>query len=84
MKPISKTAIIEDDTQVIEVKCPLCRTRNLVERQGQYGTFYGCAGFPRCRQKAISPAQYEKIRKAQLENPIEPETTTPKFKPTEE
>ncbi|MHC5529078.1 topoisomerase DNA-binding C4 zinc finger domain-containing protein [Priestia megaterium] len=28
--------------------CPKCG-KSLVERKGEYGVFYGCKGFPKCR-----------------------------------
>ncbi|MGX2947056.1 topoisomerase DNA-binding C4 zinc finger domain-containing protein [Enterococcus alishanensis] len=28
--------------------CPKCG-KPLIERQGRYGTFYGCSGFPQCK-----------------------------------
>ena len=28
--------------------CPVC-SKTMVERSGEYGTFWGCAGFPDCR-----------------------------------
>ncbi|WP_197019204.1 UvrD-helicase domain-containing protein [Thioalkalivibrio sp. HK1] len=33
-------------------KCPECETGWLVEREGRYGRFLGCAGYPRCKGKA--------------------------------
>ena len=35
----------------VEIKqgiCPRCGGK-LVERNGQYGTFYGCSNYPRCK-----------------------------------
>jgi len=31
------------------VKCSKCKTGEMLERKGKYGTFYGCSGFPKCR-----------------------------------
>lgn len=31
--------------------CPKCGTRRLVLRNGPYGRFWGCSGFPKCRGK---------------------------------
>jgi len=31
------------------VTCPKCKKNEMVERQGRYGKFYGCSGFPKCR-----------------------------------
>jgi len=29
--------------------CPKCKANDLVEREGRYGTFIACSGFPKCR-----------------------------------
>jgi len=31
------------------VTCPKCKKSEMVERTGKYGKFYGCSGFPKCR-----------------------------------
>ena len=31
------------------VTCKKCKKNELVERSGKYGKFYGCSGFPKCR-----------------------------------
>ena len=31
------------------VTCPKCKKSEMVERTGKYGKFYGCSGFPECR-----------------------------------
>ena len=31
------------------VTCPKCKKNEMVERKGKYGKFYGCSGFPKCR-----------------------------------
>jgi len=31
------------------VTCPKCKKSEMVERTGNYGKFYGCSGFPKCR-----------------------------------
>jgi|TARA_R110001583_G_scaffold16234_11_gene66240 DNA topoisomerase-1 len=31
------------------VTCPKCKKNEMVERAGKYGKFYGCSGFPKCR-----------------------------------
>lgn len=35
-------------TDTTEAQCPDCG-RRLVERQGKYGPFLGCTGYPSCR-----------------------------------
>lgn len=41
--------------------CPSCNSP-LVERTGQYGTFLGCSGYPRCRFKTNLKQERELIR----------------------
>lgn len=36
------------DIAVSNGKCPLCGS-DLVQRKGQYGRFYGCSNYPRCK-----------------------------------
>jgi DNA topoisomerase-1 len=31
------------------VSCPKCKKGDMLERKGKYGVFYGCSGFPKCR-----------------------------------
>ena len=31
------------------VNCPKCKKGEMLERKGRYGKFYGCSGFPKCR-----------------------------------
>ena len=31
------------------VTCPKCKKSEIVERMGRYGKFYGCSGFPKCK-----------------------------------
>ena len=58
--PVCKfTGMIGKDGEVVvkkkpEVKktgvtCPKCNKHEMVERMGRYGKFYGCSGFPKCR-----------------------------------
>lgn len=30
-------------------KCPKCNSGTLVERDGRYGSFYGCSNYPKCK-----------------------------------
>ena len=38
---------VEEEGKMRE-KCPACITGDLIERNGQYGEFYGCSNFPFC------------------------------------
>jgi DNA topoisomerase-1 len=31
------------------VTCPKCKKGEMLERKGRYGKFYGCSGFPKCK-----------------------------------
>jgi DNA topoisomerase I len=31
------------------VSCPKCKKGDMLERNGKYGKFYGCSGFPKCK-----------------------------------
>ena len=31
------------------VDCPKCKKGEMLERKGRYGKFYGCSGFPKCK-----------------------------------
>jgi DNA topoisomerase-1 len=53
------TAMIGEDEKPVEAKkskakstgvdCPKCKKGEMLERKGKYGKFYGCSGFPKCR-----------------------------------
>lgn len=40
-----KKAAVKDTGE----KCPQCKKSNLVEREGRYGSFVACSGYPRCK-----------------------------------
>ena len=39
---------LEDALGKIE-RCPECKTGYLVEREGEYGLFFGCSNYPYCK-----------------------------------
>ncbi|MDY0987174.1 NERD domain-containing protein [Flavobacterium sp. CFBP9031] len=43
-----KRRIRNREKKIKENKCPLCGN-NLVERRGQFGSFFGCKSYPRCK-----------------------------------
>nr|WP_245397971.1 topoisomerase DNA-binding C4 zinc finger domain-containing protein [Clostridioides difficile] len=32
-----------------EDKCPRCQIGHLIKRKGQYGEFWGCSQYPKCK-----------------------------------
>ena len=51
---------------LLEEKCPLCGTA-LVMRNGKYGEFQACSGFPKCRY--IKPKEIEETKKTNIKCP---------------
>jgi ssDNA-binding Zn-finger/Zn-ribbon topoisomerase 1 len=41
------------------VTCPKCGKGRMVERDGRYGTFYGCSNYPKCRHTVNSLDEIE-------------------------
>ena len=50
------------------MKCEKCG-KNMVERNGRYGPFYGCTGYPKCRniQKIKGKKKFKKIERKELD-----------------
>ncbi len=39
----------DKNIKITEEKCPACKNNNLIERDGRYGRFTACAGYPKCK-----------------------------------
>lgn len=77
MQPIVKNATIEEDTSML-IPCPQC-DGNLVERNGRYGTFYGCTNFRSGCRQTLQESQIQSYLRS-----LKTEGAKSDFKPTVE
>ena len=49
-----------NETQILEKICEKCQ-KNLVRKQGRFGPFVACSGYPECRYIEKTPQKEEKL-----------------------